>query len=529
MDSTAPGSVAGRSRFRIGLLLLIVLVACYPPVRLSLGSIYRFNYQLASPLDSDFRKLALYDEPAYQIVRWVSRNLGREDAILVFRQSDAGFYLHDRIRRIYSDIDPVVLPLFTAGDKREILSLMKDLDISYIATPAYSMPSVYNSQFTALLADPQLATLVFDRGSRIYRINPVADTVVELTQVQTWEFSGELLADERWSYWQNPEGFGQLRDLAAKSDLQIRNTEQFALLRDTEERSSLFYTGRGTLDIAPFNSFSDLGLESGRTYRFDMEYRGSGHLMAHLVQYAASGAPLGRKFLWGSVVTDTDVQAMSALFRLDPQAVSARILLEITESATFFPVEATLYQVDTDRSKLEDQRNAAAMGWSVRTVGAEEDLGDVADWGLSEEGVYLVQAGSNAIALQSPEFQVGGAQGLCVTVKGQGTMKLKISIPTDCDNGMCPILVGELGTYLLKDTPTELLFDLDRIEWDIDQEKTHITPIRASNQMPVELHFELNHDNRYLGTRHMYPKVEVLGIYRIETGGSCATGSIVPL
>lgn len=109
--------------------------------------------------------------PSLSAVKWANENVPASNTILAARPSD--FYYSTN--RMISYLDPRMVGVYGASNRSEAHRRLLDMGVEYIHTPGYQLPVVYNSHIQSLLADPQLAELVFDRsGAQIYHLRDAA-------------------------------------------------------------------------------------------------------------------------------------------------------------------------------------------------------------------------------------------------------------------------------------------------------------------------------------------------------------------
>ena len=117
------------------------------------------------------------DDPAGKVPGIViARNLNADvppgQKVLAIRPADM-FYTD---RRMVSYLDPALVPVYGESDTTRFVSSLKELGIEYVQVPNYFIPPVANSALMAVLARPELSTLVRDvYAHQLYRLTPAGD------------------------------------------------------------------------------------------------------------------------------------------------------------------------------------------------------------------------------------------------------------------------------------------------------------------------------------------------------------------
>ncbi|MDP3254309.1 MAG: glycosyltransferase family 39 protein [Hydrogenophaga sp.] len=107
--------------------------------------------------------------PGIGIARNMNTDVPSDKKVLAIRPADM-FYTE---RRMVSYLDPRMVPVYGERDPARFVSKLKELGIEYVQAPNYFIPPVSNSALMAVLAQPELATLVRDvYAHQLYRLTP---------------------------------------------------------------------------------------------------------------------------------------------------------------------------------------------------------------------------------------------------------------------------------------------------------------------------------------------------------------------
>jgi hypothetical protein len=153
----------------------IFLTVCFTAmVHLQAARSIRFaNIDSATALQPDQVQAGVTEYPQSRMISRLNRKLADgtwnpRGKVLSFRVGDIAYY--GRFGYM-SYIDPAVLPAFKAGTAREAGEILARIGVSYVATPPYSLPEIYNSALGALLTNPALARIMdSDEGYTLYEL-----------------------------------------------------------------------------------------------------------------------------------------------------------------------------------------------------------------------------------------------------------------------------------------------------------------------------------------------------------------------
>lgn len=502
-------------------ILAILLISSYLSFRHAAYAIRTFNLELASVFDSDRGKLTLFKIATHRAAIWAQKSLPSNSRILVFRASDFAYTTHGSFERVYSDIDPSILPLFVAEDVDATRTILSELGITHIVTPNYAIPSLYNSNLGRLLAEPAFARLVYDEGARVFAVGK-QQSVKKL--IAEWEFDVALLDQENWTYWSHDLQFRGKPEFLTDNRFTIAGPELFSA--GISRAKNYFYSGRGLFLQPPSETSSDSYFHPLKTYLFEAEYHGSGLVNLNLSQFDELGKHIGTKFITGAINSDlTETRKLQGRFALDPGAADARLTFAIPENSVFTPLTGRLFMSDQEIPNARSRGTQA--GWRV-SLSKSRDAGDIyPSWGLEEDELRVKQISSRPVHVSGPAIAKTGDFELCFTASGRGIIATSVEAEIDCHTSECRILVASLGERMLGAEPTLLRFHSDNVVWDSKGRETgpFYNPLkgelRVSDQAQVRLRyeFELRRDDRFLGTRHL------LGEMRLhhDTLSSCTT------
>lgn len=110
--------------------------------------------------------------PFYRVQDFMRRELPPEAVILSLRPADMYYAKH----RMVSYLDPRLLRAYALTDPAKMAELLREIGVTHIYKPNYSLPVVYNSALMDLLADQRLAWLIHSDGQyAVYRLDPTPE------------------------------------------------------------------------------------------------------------------------------------------------------------------------------------------------------------------------------------------------------------------------------------------------------------------------------------------------------------------
>ncbi len=104
---------------------------------------------------------------------WLAANLNNftNDSALILSMRPADMY-YARSRKMISYLDPRLVQAYRAATASECIYLLKQLGISHIVVPDYSLPTYYATRISDILRDPKLSKLIVDaEGNQLYELS----------------------------------------------------------------------------------------------------------------------------------------------------------------------------------------------------------------------------------------------------------------------------------------------------------------------------------------------------------------------
>ncbi|MEK9608352.1 MAG: hypothetical protein VW058_01610 [Flavobacteriaceae bacterium] len=126
------------------------------------------NRKVLSPVTSIVAVKQLSDSKKIKFFREIENFIPNDSLTLTFRQNEFGFFTNKNFVRHY---DPRVADFYRAEDEKAALKVLKDIGITHIHVPSYSLDTISGSYLSSILTSPHMSNLLFsDPFQQLYEI-----------------------------------------------------------------------------------------------------------------------------------------------------------------------------------------------------------------------------------------------------------------------------------------------------------------------------------------------------------------------
>ena len=126
------------------------------------------NRKVLSPITNIGAVTQLSDTKKIKFFREIENFIPNNSLTLTFRQNEFGFFTNKNFVRHY---DPRVADFYRAENEKAALRVLKDLGITHIHVPIYSLDTISGSYLGAILTSPEMSNLLFsDPFQQLYEI-----------------------------------------------------------------------------------------------------------------------------------------------------------------------------------------------------------------------------------------------------------------------------------------------------------------------------------------------------------------------
>jgi 4-amino-4-deoxy-L-arabinose transferase-like glycosyltransferase len=290
---------------------------------LALGA-YRVS-QLSASASGGSSALARW--PPHGAVGFLARETPADALVLSLKPAD--MFYSQRTMRSY--LDTRLLPFYAERDADAAAARLRDLEVAWVHMPDYWLPPVYNSALMALLADPALAELRFDRhGYQVFSLRepgaaPSLQPCAAATALTGWQRQRQFVFGGRKNLLRVALGGGALAEGAASRSWNPTPLFQRETLTALE------------LDAAV------AAIPRQREWLVEVELKGEGYVQLQLRVHDAAGKVLETRLLG-----DRPLSALGGPVRLARRVVmqpgTSRLQLRLEHRAASWlrPVAARL-------------------------------------------------------------------------------------------------------------------------------------------------------------------------------------------
>ncbi len=272
-----------RRIIRFSLIVILLGVTVWPIARVTIGKTLR-DVSMYSLSGGNWQASEASRSPNLKMMAFIRDKLPQDGLVLVFRQNDFAYYAK---RRFVRHISPNVAPLYRAKTMDVALKFLQGENIRYLLIPAYSLPTVFNSQVMSLVADYSKTELIADyNGFRLFRLR---DRPGALLAREIPLNLRNFLPDCKTAF----PVFEKLCETdkfvrygaSLKSTNVAGNELSSLVLKSSFIRTAASHLGLGPVSYAP-SSFGDNNrLVPGSLYLFKARVRGASVLTAFLESY----------------------------------------------------------------------------------------------------------------------------------------------------------------------------------------------------------------------------------------------------
>lgn len=291
--------------------------------------IYRFksNGLTVKSVGQPFAE-TLENRSEYLVVNYLRANTPQNALVLSLKPAD----MYYSERRMISYLDPRLVPFYREQDPEKALELLRALNVTYIHSPDYGLPPLYNSALQAILRNPAWTQLEYSAdGNQIYSLRPSGlkeGTKLNITPrpEMQWQRSTHLVLGGRKNLANimgDEENFSGVLPSVGGAPLQLFH-------RDWSTSLTL-----GSIPVSQKIDASDVSVS--HEYGIDITLRGHGLLRFWLLQFDVDGTPLrgdhyrsATKMMIGDLVLGEKYKERTFSRRVDlyPRTASVELIIE---------------------------------------------------------------------------------------------------------------------------------------------------------------------------------------------------------
>lgn len=387
--------------------IFALCVTIFLPSYYTLGTVQTFSILPSSLNDDDWTKALISRHTSPHIIQYIHKYTPTDSIFLVFRPSGFAYYAK---RKFISYLDPRLVSLYTTSDTILAYNLLQQLKIDYIYVPYYLPPAFYNSQIFRIAGNPRFANLEFEHNDyRLYKINRKLEKI-QLTslELRNSDFSEKNKNGTGPAYWQiyssvkkyNARNWEISVDKQGESFVLIWNENRFL----NRGNKTYLFSGRGTLNIPPSNTFESAPLIPSHPYRLTASVKGKGLLKVWLVEYSLS-VPEGRwKKIWESHLVDDHYTLIENQFLTMSDAQEYRIVFSLEGVGNLYINKVDFQKIDSVGipnkmylQRPEDWRGGAMFLSSLDSL----SWGYTTDSNTGNYGLFIRQHASRDYFLKS--------------------------------------------------------------------------------------------------------------------------------
>ena len=298
------------SAARYAFAALVLLIACWPLVP-------QLRFEILQPDKSIWStpQERLPGYPFYQALSYMAQETGSDSLILSVRPAD-WFYAK---RPMVSYLDPRLLPFYAEKDPVQGMRRLRELGITHIYVPPYSIPPLYNSVLDTILADGRYSRLAYSSG--YYSLFSLAEQPDDYEVQQTidlnpsrYEWTGVAEPDIRF-----------VRRLCRVRDIPVRSSEPQETVRScalAAPHRAIYLSGIGYIQSAEESRKTFVRLSPEHDYRYTARISGYGYARI-VVVIKHRRNPLNLELV-DEAPLDSKPRTASRVLRFDPDATHVR-------------------------------------------------------------------------------------------------------------------------------------------------------------------------------------------------------------
>ena len=275
--------------------------------------------------------------PAYGAIEYLRHNAPLRSVVFTMKPSDMYYSEH----RMLSYLDPRLIAFYLEADVGLARQRLRELGVSHLHIPDYSLPPVYNSVLQEMIARPDIAQLVFSSdGYQIYKlrddVNPFFGTIRDISPgAISWTQVCQLVLGGRKSI---------LRLPLSSRVMSSGEVSHPCMDLPFFQRESAQIVLSGTDSVIEVNAAHDLIPVSGtKEYRLELALEGHAWVQVYLYQYDKAGRLLNQ-FMAGEIALakQDSKRRFERRFISHQEAASVRIGIEHRGNSSLRVVKASL-------------------------------------------------------------------------------------------------------------------------------------------------------------------------------------------
>lgn len=259
------------------------------------GRAASMNLGVATLAQDDLTRMVQANQPLAMAVQ-AARNAWQSDPgglVLAFSQAEISYYSG---LPFISYFDPSCVQFYSAASVEDLWTRLRAHNVRFILAPPYPLAEITNTPFNALLADPRLTKVLYERhGARLLKLAEAPFAVVRETIASEGGGAPQRLSD--WTIASfGPRGTEAPASKSAGSNGAITFFSPKDDIRD-RGRVDTFYRG------APLEGALPAFKVGSGEYLLTVDLVGRGRTDLILVNLSADGATLVETPLWNGILT----------------------------------------------------------------------------------------------------------------------------------------------------------------------------------------------------------------------------------
>ena len=275
--------------------------------------------------------------PAFRTVYYLRHGVPQEATVLSLKPAD----MYYAGRRMISYLDPRLLPFFSDCNDITAAQKLRDLGVSYIHIPDYSIPPIYDSALQGILGRSDLARLVYSAGgNQLYELRSadaaIPESAIDLSPgVIPWNQISQLNLGGR-------KGLFRLSLSSRILDPGEFSSPRFSFPFFQRDLSTLLISSsRNLFEGADTNDVA--AKSAAREYRLDLDMEGEAFAHVYLKTFSREGR-LQEEYLIGEVALGQrgSVRRFTRRFMVQPHIGAISIVVEHRGRTTIRIERATI-------------------------------------------------------------------------------------------------------------------------------------------------------------------------------------------
>jgi hypothetical protein len=189
------------------------------------------------------QKVLLSKFPFYRTQTYMREKLPPDAVVLALKPADMYYARH----KMVSYLDARMIPAYLERDPARMAAMLRELGVTHVLRPHYSIPPVYNSALMYALADCRISRLLqYDRHYAVFALDVSESSCENRRRVATWD-----LTPGRYPWTGSSEStFPLLRQRCRVDDIPVNSTRPLPTVRACPylpAHQAMYFSGEGPL------------------------------------------------------------------------------------------------------------------------------------------------------------------------------------------------------------------------------------------------------------------------------------------